>query len=100
MRAICFFILLIFAISNFGLTSCQRKAYCPAYEGLDPGRGNQNNPNNVKRKVNFKSKAAEERYNKKMIDKKRKEELKVTRNNRKKSTSLFPKYISKNISRQ
>lgn len=99
MKTICFLILLIFSISSLALTSCQRKAYCPAYEGLDPGRGNQNNPNNEKRKVNFKSKEEEERYNKKMIDKKRKEELKVTRNNRKKSTSLFPKYMSRNISR-
>jgi hypothetical protein len=72
---------MLFVSASF--SSCNRGASCPAYEGLDPGRGNSNNPNSEAQKTG---------NNKKDVEKKKKEQLNA-RYNTKKSSSLFPKHM-------
>lgn len=79
---ICLLFLFVFAISG-SFTACHKGPSCPAYDGIDPGRQNQNNPNSEARKTG---------NNKADVEKKKKEQL-SGKNSKPGRSNLFPKYM-------
>jgi len=83
---ITFFAFLFVGFLSTGLSSCHKGPSCPAYNNIDPGRGNMNNPNNVARKTG---------NNKRDVERQKRKELSGAKKkyNRKKSTNLLPRHL-------
>lgn len=75
------FLFVLALASSF--SACHRGPSCPAYNGIDPGRNNMNNPNSEARKTG---------NNKADVEKKKREEL-SGKNSKKGQSNLFPKYM-------
>ncbi len=93
-KKITLFLLLFFCL--IFSSSCQRKASCPAYTGIDPNplfSDGSNSAHMSKEKfVNAEVKPKTPEDNKKEVEKRKNDQMNK-KYNRKKSTNLFPSYM-------